>query len=168
MALKLIKDRYNRISILGEKMSCKPDPAWLDMQNIPFKSDAVFHSAYPLDGGACTVDINDVEILRDVELLDIAKSHDGGGMFNPAYEKILELWTESGGISPETKPEDNATTSTFELTVTYDKGGKVASIIEQLNDALEDMSSSVYQGIDIMTFDVNETSSRDHFVDAGE
>ena len=93
--MKLIRDRHGRVSLLG-KPTATPDPSWLAIQNKPFKTTADFHSSYPLDGGACLVDANDVDVLRDATLDDIIEATTGHG-FNPASKTILELWDEVNG-----------------------------------------------------------------------
>ena len=95
----LIKDNYNRISILGEPKEIT-DPSWLAMQRKPFAKDAILHSAYPLSGGVALVDINDTEVIRKVTQKDIDSSTTNSGSFNPASGIILKLWE-----SPPQLPE---------------------------------------------------------------
>jgi hypothetical protein len=90
MPLLLIKDRYNRIDFLGKAELKTPDPSWLAMQKKPFAKDAVFYHAYPITGGACSVDAQDIEILREATQQDIDDMKKHG--FNPAAEKILALF----------------------------------------------------------------------------
>lgn len=100
MPLLLIKDNYNRISILGKIEEEKPDKSWLAMQNKPFSEDAIFHTAYPLSGGAALVDIKNIEVVREVTMKDISLSAINPNSFNPASETILKLWN-----SPPDLPE---------------------------------------------------------------
>ena len=81
--MKLIKDDYGRISVLGLATGERPH----GIQDKPFKDNPIIHSAYPLDGGAVMVDVNDVDILRDVTQADIDSMND-----TLATDRVIELF----------------------------------------------------------------------------
>jgi len=88
--MKLIKDSQNRICLLGEATSVTEE--WLGLQTIPFNQGAVFHSAYPVTGGAVVVDVNDVTNLGEASTEMIDDACTGYG-FNPAADTIRKLAT---------------------------------------------------------------------------
>ena len=81
--LTLIRDAYGRICWLGGAVP-KPDKDWLKGQTIPFLPNAVFHSAYPLDGGSVIVDLNDVEILGEYD--------DWAAAGKPRHSVLVATW----------------------------------------------------------------------------
>lgn len=100
MPLIVIKDRRNRLSILGCANTEQPDPAWLAIQSKPFAKDALFYKAYPFSGGAILVDLNNIEVIRKVTQADIDLSANNAKDYNPARLMILTLW-ESPPLLPE-------------------------------------------------------------------
>ncbi len=81
--LTLIRDSYSRICFLGSKAG-QPQKEWLDSQNIPFHKNANFYTAYPLEGGAVTVDKDRVEILGQFNT-DAAAGE-------PRHSVLVALW----------------------------------------------------------------------------
>jgi len=88
----LIKDRYSRIGILGDSATITDE--WKQNLKVPFKDDAILRTSYPLTGGACVVDQNDVDILCNVTQDYINEAVSGHG-FNPAAKTIVNLWEQS-------------------------------------------------------------------------
>ena len=82
--LTLIRDAYGRICWLGKEAEPKPDKSWLKGQTIPFQPNAVFHSAYPLDGGAVIVDKNNVAV--------IAEFSGTAAAWEPRHATLVALW----------------------------------------------------------------------------
>ncbi len=57
--ISLIRDSHGRLCFMGSKAT-EPSKNWLLAQAIPFEADAVFYTAYPLEGGSVIVDKNTV------------------------------------------------------------------------------------------------------------
>ena len=93
----IILHRDGSECILGAADEDKPSAEWIAMQTIPFGEDALFYTAYPLSGGACSVDLKTVTFVREATWKDIEKATTfrPKEFFNPAAKTILSLWDQS-------------------------------------------------------------------------
>ena len=91
-SLKLIKDRYGNIAILGAEID-EPSASWRAIQSYKPGPSHVWFSAYPLTGGACNVQEGEFEVLRLVTQADIDQAASCMGGMNPAMDSINALWT---------------------------------------------------------------------------
>jgi len=85
MTYQVIIDRHNSQCVLGTPTKITSE--WLAMQTIPFKEGAVLHSAYPITGGACVVDINDVQYVDKLTPEEIQKILE----YNPAADMVRSI-----------------------------------------------------------------------------
>mgnify|MGYP006995632852 CR=1 FL=1 len=85
MKLQLVRDVHGYVSVLGEATTV--DPGWVAMQSKRPSRNPVWHSAYPLDGGAVCVDLNKLEWLGEVE-----QKHIDSMSPSLATDKVIEMW----------------------------------------------------------------------------
>ena len=96
--MKLIKDRHNRLCVLGDRCD-EPTTEWKQAQTIQCTDSAVWFSAYPLTGGAVLVQEDTFTILRDVTEYEVEfyfrQCVPGGKRpCNPAAQTVIDMWEQ--------------------------------------------------------------------------
>ena len=89
MSLQIVEClQYNYTGVLGEPTTVTD--GWLSIQSKPYARDAVFYSMYPLEGGACIVDINNIKYLGEPSEKQYEQLKNGELCFS-ATNTILKL-----------------------------------------------------------------------------
>ena len=96
--MKIIRDHYDRLCVLG-KQTEEPPASWKQLQRKPVTDNPTWYSAYPLDGGAICAQEGTFKIVGDVtdHVIDLhfkPTIKGGKGSFNPAAETVIALWEE--------------------------------------------------------------------------